>query len=85
LVKLLVQFNALPHPLIYTPGDNEWTDCHEGRNVAGLDPLERLAKLRTVFFQGERSLGQKRCRCCGKAGTGISPNTARMPDGTMAA
>src|SRR5215212_6764580 len=57
--RRLAQFNALPHPLIYTPGDNEWADCHEGRNVKGFDPLERLAKLRTVFFQGEQSLGKR--------------------------
>lgn len=57
--RRLAQFNALPHPLIYTPGDNEWTDCHEGQNVKGFDPLERLAKLRTVFFQGEQSLGKR--------------------------
>jgi len=57
--RRLAQFNALPNPLIYTPGDNEWTDCHEGQNVKGADPLERLAKLRTVFFQGEQSLGKQ--------------------------
>jgi hypothetical protein len=57
--RRLAQFNALPHPLIYTPGDNEWTDCHEGQNIKGFDPLERLAKLRTVFFQGEQSLGKR--------------------------
>lgn len=57
--RRLAQFNALSHPLIYTPGDNEWTDCHEGQNVKGFDPLERLAKLRTVFFQGEQSLGTR--------------------------
>ena len=43
--------------LVYTPGDNEWTDCH--REAAGrFDPLERLAKLRTMFFAGPRSLGK---------------------------
>jgi hypothetical protein len=57
--RRLAQFNALPHPLIYTPGDNDWTDCHEGQNVKGFDPLERLTKLRTVFFQGEQSLGKR--------------------------
>jgi hypothetical protein len=34
LARRLAQFNALPSPLIYTPGDNEWTDCHDGRLVA---------------------------------------------------
>jgi hypothetical protein len=49
------EFNASRHPFFYTPGDNDWTDCHQ----AGIpDSLERLAKLREVFFQGERSLGR---------------------------
>lgn len=51
------EFNGSRHPLIYTPGDNDWTDCHQ----AGMpDSLERLAKVRDVFFQGENSLGQKK-------------------------
>ncbi|MFC6617309.1 hypothetical protein [Deinococcus radiophilus] len=50
-------FQTLKHPLIYTPGDNEWTDCH--REKAGrYDPLERLAFLRREFFgAGGQSLG----------------------------
>src|ERR1041385_5044992 len=29
LAKRLAQFSALAHPLVFTPGDNDWTDCHE--------------------------------------------------------
>ena len=47
------------HPFIYTPGDNEWTDCHEKEGAPGYEPLERLARLRTVFFPGDQSLGQR--------------------------
>jgi hypothetical protein len=51
------EFNQSRHPLMFTPGDNEWTDCHQ----AGIpDSLERLAKVREVFFQGEASLGQRK-------------------------
>ena len=42
--------NALRHPVFYTPGDNEWTDCHEER-PGGWEPLGRLALLRSVFFE----------------------------------
>lgn len=42
-------FGAFKDPLVYTPGDNEWTDCHRTNN-GGYDPLERLAKIRSVFF-----------------------------------
>ncbi len=35
--------------VVYTPGDNEWTDC--GRWTAGgLDPRARLARVRETFY-----------------------------------
>jgi hypothetical protein len=50
------EFNRSRHPLVFTPGDNEWTDCHQ----AGIpDSIERLAKVREVFFQDETSLGRR--------------------------
>ncbi len=51
-------FDASPHPLVYLPGDNEWTDCHR----SGADPVERLDRLRQVFHAGEESLGVRRIR-----------------------
>ena len=51
-------FDSLRHPLIFTPGDNEWTDCWEPGS-GGYDPLERLAALRKIFYDHpERSLGK---------------------------
>jgi hypothetical protein len=41
-------FDTFEHPLVYTPGDNEWVDCHRANNGA-YNPLERLDKLREVF------------------------------------
>ena len=49
-------FNRLATALVYTPGDNEWTDAHRPA-AGGFDPLERLARLREVYFAEERSLG----------------------------
>jgi hypothetical protein len=43
------QFDRFAIPLVYTPGDNEWTDCHRTNN-GGYQPLERLAFDRSVFF-----------------------------------
>ncbi len=40
---------AIAVPILYTPGDNEWTDCHE-RITGAFEPLERLAVLRALFF-----------------------------------
>lgn len=53
------QFDQSAHPLIYTPGDNEWTDCRR-REMGDMDPLERLARLRQVFFPDRWSLGRTR-------------------------
>ncbi len=56
----LAQFNALPHSVIFTPGDNDWTDCHDQDGVKGGDPAAALARLRTMFFDGETSLGGRK-------------------------
>ena len=58
--RRLSQFNASIHPLIYTPGDNEWTDCHDAQGTKGGNPLERLARLRSLFFADEQSLGRRK-------------------------
>jgi hypothetical protein len=51
-------FGLSHHPFFYTPGDNEWTDC--GRTAWGRRaPLERLAKLRELFFSQDASMGQR--------------------------
>lgn len=51
------QFGLFDQPLVYTPGDNEWTDCH--REKAGrFDPDERLAKIRAMFFAAPVSFGK---------------------------
>ena len=54
--EALARFEAFTHPLVYVPGDNEWTDCLTG----GHDPLERLAHLRRTFFAAPESLGRRR-------------------------
>ena len=53
------EFDASAHPFIYTPGDNEWTDCRRA-NMGSMDPIERLARLRQVFFADRWSLGRTR-------------------------
>ncbi|MGX4687682.1 metallophosphoesterase [Streptomyces sp. JNUCC 63] len=42
-------FDTFEDPLVYTVGDNEWTDCHRPNNGSH-NPLERLAAIREVFF-----------------------------------
>ncbi|WP_017296909.1 hypothetical protein [Nodosilinea nodulosa] len=50
-------FNAFAAPVVYVPGDNEWTDCHRTNN-GGYDNLERLNHLRQVMFAQPESFGQ---------------------------
>jgi hypothetical protein len=52
-------FNYFHHPLVFVPGDNEWSDCRR-RFAGGYEPLERMRKLRELFFGDGRSLGQVR-------------------------
>lgn len=53
-------WTAFQQPLIYTPGDNEWSDCTKVKEEPGSDndnvvthpnlPLENLATIRSIFF-----------------------------------
>jgi Calcineurin-like phosphoesterase len=44
-------FDGFKDPLVYTPGDNEWTDCHVASKNNGLyTPTERLVAVRDTFF-----------------------------------
>lgn len=53
--------NSFTAALVYTPGDNEWTDCH--RLLGGVyDPLERLAFIRRHYFPTDESLGGRPMR-----------------------
>lgn len=55
----LALFDATRVPFVFVPGDNEWTDCT--RLIAGhYDELERLQRLRAMFFTEPRSLGRQR-------------------------
>ena len=63
----LDRYNDFKKPFVMTLGDNEWTDCH--RVKAGeYQPLERLSKLREVFFENVgKSLGKKKMRVSSQA------------------
>jgi hypothetical protein len=56
----LSQFNRLEAPVVYLPGDNEWTDCDRPSTIGGLvsDSSDRLAYLRTLSYPSDRSLGR---------------------------
>lgn len=52
-------FNALEAPAMFTPGDNDWTDCDRLSN-GGFNSLERLDRERQIFFSEPYSLGGRR-------------------------
>lgn len=57
--KMIAYFNSFKAPLIYSIGDNEWTDCH--RTLAGAyDPLERLNHIRATQFHQKSSFGKSK-------------------------
>jgi hypothetical protein len=57
-------FGMLERPLIWLPGDNDWTDCwgRYGPGTGGQDPLERLDHERQLFAATDRSLGRTTLR-----------------------
>ena len=54
-------FQASRHAFILVPGDNDWTDCHR-KATGGYAPLERLDRLRQVFYADAMSLGQNQVK-----------------------
>lgn len=64
------KFELFETPLIYTPGDNEWTDCHK-KKKGEFKPLERLGFLRTQFFKDRLQLGKKEIKL--KSQTSLMP------------
>lgn len=53
------RFNSFKKPMVYIPGDNEWTDCHRINN-GGYNNLERLDHIRQVMFSTPDSFGKKK-------------------------
>jgi len=59
LAEQLAFLNSFEALVLYTPGDNEWTDCHAPR-AGGHDPRERLAHIRATYFATpDQSLGAR--------------------------
>jgi len=56
--QALGMFAQMKKPVVYVPGDNEWTDCHRTNN-GGFDALERLDHVRKTMIPTTRSLGQR--------------------------
>ncbi len=83
LDKQLSYLNSFSSPLLYSPGDNEWTDCH--RKAAGeFKPLDRLARIRTTYFgDGTKSFGQVKVDVATQAAEGYPENARMTHNGVM--
>jgi hypothetical protein len=58
----IANFNTLDRPLVWLPGDNDWTDCWGRYGPTSLpysDPLERLDFERQLFTPTDQSLGRR--------------------------
>jgi hypothetical protein len=72
--QVKADFDLFRDPLVYTIGDNEWTDCHRPNN-GGYNPLERLAAVRQVFFpRPGKTLGQHSVHVTSQAAQGYPEN-----------
>ncbi len=54
-------FESLDAPAMFTPGDNDWTDCDRTSN-GGFNSLERLDRERAIFFSTPYSMGRRKVR-----------------------
>jgi hypothetical protein len=60
-VDFKASLNTLAAPAIFTPGDNDWTDCDRA-SAGSYDAGERLAFERSVLFSTPFSHGRRRLR-----------------------
>lgn len=81
--QIKARFDTFTDPLVYTPGDNEWTDCHRANN-GSFNPLDRLAKIRELFFgHPGRTLGINAVPVTSQAARGY-PENVRYTRGRVA-
>lgn len=80
----IAMFDGLKKPVIYVPGDNEWTDCHRTNN-GGWDNLERLDHIRKTMFNSVETFGQEKLAVehQGAPGEKFAENTRYSRDGAM--
>jgi len=79
-------FGSLAAPAIFTPGDNDWTDCdRKSLGTDGRNSLQELDNERAFFFSTQNTLGQTQflqevqatplCKGFGTANGNVGPNS----------
>ncbi len=69
-------------PLLFTPGDNEWTDCWRPR-AGGFDPLERLRWLRARVHARAQTMGRQTLPLVRQSGPDGLPENTRLIHGSV--
>ena len=77
--KTLGYFSSFETAVIYSVGDNEWTDCMRTNNGA-YSPLDRLALVRKTYFSTNQSLGKRPVTLMRQAD---DPKYAKFVENTM--
>ena len=79
-------FEQFKDPFVYTPGDNEWTDCHKTKEFSSGAPLRELAAVRSLFFPNPgQTLGLRKKRVLTQAEhfTRVHPEDAQFVENVM--
>jgi hypothetical protein len=79
-------FEQFREPLVYTPGDNEWTDCHKTKEFSSGAPLNELAAVRQLFFASPgQTLGVQKRRVLTQAAhfSRVHPSDAQYVENVM--
>ncbi len=79
-------FEQFEDPLVYTPGDNEWTDCHRTKEFSSGAPLNELAAVRRLFFPAPgETLGFRKKRVLTQAEhfSRVHPSDAQFVENVM--
>jgi ribosomal protein L24E len=77
-------FNKSKAPFVYTPGDNEWMDCDDAPKPENrMDSVERLGKLREMFFATDESLGVNRMPLTTQRQRGYPENARWSKEGVV--
>jgi hypothetical protein len=79
-------FEQFKDPFVYTPGDNEWTDCHKTKEFSSGAPLKELAAVRSLFFPNPgQTLGLRKKRVLTQAEhfSRVHPTDAQFVENAM--
>jgi hypothetical protein len=79
-------FEQFRDPFVYTPGDNEWTDCHKTKELSSGAPLNELAAVRGLFFANPgQTLGLRKKRVLTQAEhfSRVYPSDAQYVENVM--